>query len=340
MTLSVEWAEMGPTKNGPATATTYGIKGSGQSVRERGIKVAYKDVETAIEQCLGYSYIEYTGDGSVKYRLRREMPEFFPIANPNKKFICTDVQVFQFGRWVGRKEFNPSTCTFGGLDATANADEHGSVAQKLNWYYNAYLKLTYSNPAYNSYMTDNQMVMAGYAQNESQRFCSFKYSQQAKYFSVPGNTFFAIKGDGGTVTSTGFPVGLIEGKGTLTITWHCVDYDAVPLDTIRAAIGKVNSATWTFRGKSYPAGTLLCMAPQYNTYEMANGKLGCDVIFTFEEFPQGHNKILFKFGNAVGYYWLVTDSTILTNPTPGLLPAGKTLFGETNFDDLFNISLG
>lgn len=337
MTLSVKWAEVGPNKNGPATTTTYNIKGSAPSMRERQIKVAYADVETAIQECLGYSEVEYTSGGATKNRLLRTMPEFFPIADANKKFICTDVSVFQFGRWTGRKIFNPVTNTFGGLDASANADEYGSTDPKLNWYYDAWLKLTYTNPAYNSYMTDAEMSAAGFSRNESKRFCSFKYSQQAKYFSVPGATFQVQVS--GTNYPVPFPVGVIEGKGTLTITWHCVAWDGVPVNTIRNAVGKVNSVAWTFREKTYPAGTLLCMAPQYNTYEMSNGKLGCDVIFTFEEFPPEHNKILYKSDDVLSYRWLITDGTT-TTPTYGSLPAGKTLFGEVNFDDLFNVYLG
>ncbi|MCX7664390.1 MAG: hypothetical protein N2112_02460 [Gemmataceae bacterium] len=336
MTLAVKWAEIGPSKIGP-TSVSYTTHVNGSSTRERLIKVNYNDLDKAIEQCLGYSYLETTS--GVPYRLRRELPEFFPfdLDSSDQSYTCKTVNVYQFGKWLGRKEFIAGT--FGALDTTPNADTIGDTKQKLNWYNTAFLRLTYESTNYNSYKTDTAMVDAGYTQNESKRFCSFRYTQSAKYFSVPGLTFHVVTGAIPPPALT-YPVGLIESKGTLTVTWHCVAWEAVPINTIRSAIGKVNSQSWNFFGKTYAPGTLLCMAPQYNSYTMANGKLGCDVVFTFEEFLKEHNRILYRVGGALDYYWLVTDSTISTPPVYGSLPVGKTLFGEMNFDDLFNVSLG
>lgn len=337
MTLAVKWAEIGPTKNGPVSVsyTTYGA--SGNSTRERNIRVSFADLETAIIQCLGYSWLE-TISGGTPYRLRRELPEFFPFESPTFAYMCKTVNVYQFEKWFGRSYF--SAGVFGPVNSFPNPDPIGDEFQKLNIYKNACLKLTYEATAYNSYASDAWMADAGFAQDESKRFCSFRYTQQAKYFSVPGLTFHAITGVAPS-PSVPYPVGLIESKGTLTITWHCVSWEAVPINTHRNAIGKVNSVDFNFYGKKYAPGTLLCLAPQYNTYVMSNGVLGCDVVFTFEEFTKEHNRILYKpnGSDTIGYYWLITDPTIVAPPVYGALPPNKTLFGEIDFKDLFNVSL-
>jgi hypothetical protein len=335
MTLAVKWSELGPDPKGASTLysmTTNAKQGSGRS---RQIVVAYSDLEAALKQSVGYSTLEMVS--GTKYRLKRELPELWPITSMAQVYACDSCELLQLNKWAGRKDFNTTTKIFGALDKTVG-DADGNTKQKLNQFTKANLKLNYKLVDY-KILTDDEVAAGPLGvTDESVRFVSFKETNQARYFSVPGNTFYVIAG--GTPTVLPYPVGMIESKGTLHLTWHQVAYDAVPRQTImNSLVGKVNKAPFVWNGKTYAAGTLLCMAPQYTTYMQPNGVLGCDVEFILEVFNKEHNRIAYRKNatSDIDYYWITTDQSITTPPTYGSLPLNKFLFGEADFKELFNV---
>ncbi len=341
MTLAVKWAELGPSRNDSSLAATATINGLGPSSRTRSIVTSFDDVETALGQCVGYSSLEtmtISGSGTAPDYLKREIPELFP---GESEFVCLNADHYQSDTFMGRKIWNAIAGTWGALSKIFGADPIGTTDQKRNWYNKARIKLNYSNIEYNSTMTDAQLAATPEGKRaEYLRFCTLREDRSAKYFNIPSGFMHVIPVGGGATTPLNYPIGKVECSGTIHIKWHQVAYEALPFNTINSAIGKVSKTAFTFSGKTYPAGTLLVMPPKLETYTMKNRKKGCNIEFVFSEFAEGFNVILNKQAGELVYCWVVSDDTITTPPTPGSLPAKKTLYSEMELKDLWDVSKG
>jgi hypothetical protein len=115
-------------------------------------------------------------------------------------------------------------------------------------------------------------------------------------------------------------------------TWHCVPYDAVPIDAIAACGAKVNDAAFdkkrnvadTLWVDMWPEGTLLFKgtSDRLQPYSGPNGELLVDVPYRFEYKPNGWNK--FPPPGGTGAWWPVRRKD-----------GGGPLYDEADFKTLF-----
>jgi hypothetical protein len=71
----------------------------------------------------------------------------------------------------------------------------------------------------------------------------------------------------------------------------------------------------------------------------ASGAIGKDVEFVIDEFTEARNKILrAEAGEVIDYRYVTTDLTLEVDPVPGTMPAGKFVYGEDDFNRVFDVN--
>jgi hypothetical protein len=135
--------------------------------------------------------------------------------------------------------------------------------------------------------------------------------------------------------------GVILPTWDLQITWHQVPMHCVPSVYVNPNLqatstqgaaditpGKVNSVAFA----GYPAGTLLCLPPEFTPKSDPFGYRVYDVVYYFEFVPTFHNYVPI-INNTLQFVEISTDGTAYgpVNNSPPLDSTGKHIYDVADF---------
>jgi hypothetical protein len=333
----------------------------GQQISEatRVFLVPWEEREQAVLDFLGYSIAvdaiipagQFNAGTACQY-VSRITPDFHPdylrTNSNNQPYLWADsVSIEPFGM-VTDTDGNPI------YDATDPATISSNETPVFNF---AKMSVHYSTRLY-PILNDSEMNTFDGIIDESSllRYVEVQKHPQAEYLTLPDGTFNYVAGGGVPAAPVPGAPGKVQNMTDLTLIWRQVPRIMVasaeivqPIVNILGGValdpaaidyspGRVNAfAIW-----GYPAGTLLCEAPELTPWVQCDGEIVFDVTFHFKYLPAfndttqtGHNYLLAKTTgltpNKVLYTEVSTDGTAHAEPARD----GVHIYNSCDFSDLF-----
>ncbi len=202
--LTIPWAEF-ISRAGSTSDASFGADGT---VLGMNILVYWTDIETAIQQLLGYSYRD-TSAGAGNTVLRRILPFQHPLWN---QLWCTRIAKIHNVQFTGKEVGLVSEVT-------------GVSSDSVSTYTLALLTLQFTRPEY-PVLTDSQITGENGQQQEWLRYVDRLWMPSVQVISQEGNQFTFRDGTPAGRKFQG-SAGIAIGQVSLTRRWHQLPEQAV-----------------------------------------------------------------------------------------------------------------